>query len=180
MTTKETASVPMLSLSRRHGMEAYCVGSQSRACPRCVYVSSISSLGHESLPHGPLFSTAGGCAGPRRRPGAMRWSAEYLVFTGLLMVYSPGATLADRFRSARECLVEIFVQRRRPGRGVAYHPRRDAHVAAMASSWGLAAVAVRRGVGPIRAEILQASPRLAPQKTRDAAGDSQNPPGHDV
>ena len=116
MTTKETASMPMLSLSRRHGMEAYYVGSQSQACPRYVYVSSISLFGHEGLPHGPLFSGAGGLEGPPRRPGATRWSPEYLVFTALLMVFSSGATLADRFRSARECLVEMFPQRRRPGR----------------------------------------------------------------
>ena len=97
-------------------MEAYYVGSQLRACPRYVYVSSISSVGHEGLPHGPFFSAAIGSEGPPRRPGATRWSAEYLVFTGLLMVYSSGSTLADRFRSARECLVEMFPQRRRPGR----------------------------------------------------------------
>lgn len=97
-------------------MEAYNVGSQSRACPRYVHLSSRSSFGHEALPHGPFFSTAAGCGGPRKRPGATRWSLEYLVFAGLLMVYSAEANLVDRFRNARECLVEMFPQRRRPGR----------------------------------------------------------------
>lgn len=96
-------------------MEAYYVGSQSRAYTRYVYVSSSSLFGHEDLPHGPLFSEVRRSEGPGKRPGATRWSAEYLVFVALLMVFSSGSTLADRFRSARECLVEMFPQRRRPG-----------------------------------------------------------------
>ena len=120
--------MPMLSLSRRHCMEAYYVGSQSRTYPRYVYISSRSLLGHEGLPHGPLFSavcqpkTTGQpkptdrSQGPSRRPGATRWSPDYLVFAALLMVFSSGATLVDRFRSSRECLVDMFPQRRRPGR----------------------------------------------------------------
>lgn len=108
--------MPMLSLSRRHGMEAYYVGSQSRAYRRYVYISSSVVLGHEGLSRGPLFSAEDGSDGPGRRPGAVRWSSEYLVFTALLMVYASGATLAERFHCARECLVEMFPQRRRPGR----------------------------------------------------------------
>lgn len=97
-------------------MEAYYVGSQSRAYGRYVYVSSSSLFGHEDLPHGPLFSAWVRSEGQPVRRGATRWSPEYLVFAALLMIFSSGATLADRFRSARECLVEMFPRRRRPGR----------------------------------------------------------------
>lgn len=108
--------MPMLSLSRRQGKEAVYVSSQSRAYRRYVYVSSSSVLGHEDLPHGPFFSAVRESEGPATRPGARRWSSESLVYVGLLMILSSGATLADRFFNARECLVEIFPQRRRPGR----------------------------------------------------------------
>lgn len=108
--------MPMLSLSRRHGMEAYYVGSQSRAYPRYAYVSSSSVLGHEALPHGPFFSSVRAFEHRGGRPGARRWSPEQLIFTALLMIYSSGATLVDRFHDARSCLVEMFPQRRRPGR----------------------------------------------------------------
>jgi len=107
--------MPIVSLSRRHGMEAYYVGSQSRAYPGYVYVSSSSFLGHEALPHGPLFSSVRVFERPGGRPGATRWSPEYLVFAALMMIYSSGATLADRFHNARSCLVEMFPSRRRPG-----------------------------------------------------------------
>lgn len=49
-------------------------------------------------------------------PAAVRWSVEWVVFQALLMVYESGATLKDRFRVARGCVIEMFPCRRRPGR----------------------------------------------------------------
>jgi len=113
---EKTASLPMLSLSRRQSKEAFYVYSPRRAYWRYVFVSSSVASGHENLPHGPLFSALGGLDERPRRPGAIRWSLEFLVFTAVLMVYESGETLQDRFRSARECLIEMFPGRRRPGK----------------------------------------------------------------
>lgn len=51
-----------------------------------------------------------------KRPAAVRWSVELVVFQALLMVYESGATLKDRFSSGRDCLIEMFSSDRRPGR----------------------------------------------------------------
>lgn len=50
-----------------------------------------------------------------KRPAAVRWSTELVVFQALLMVYEFGVTLCDRFQSTRACVIEMFPSRRRPG-----------------------------------------------------------------
>ena len=63
----------------------------------------------------PLFRPGGGGNGPKR-PGAVRWSLEHLVYQALLMVYASEATLKDGFNNARQCLIEMSPSRRRPGK----------------------------------------------------------------
>ena len=116
MANEKTASLPMLSLSGRQRKEAFYVNSPGRAYRRYVLVSSSIASGHENLPHGPLFSALAGLDQRSKRPGLTRWSLEFLLFTALLMVYESGSTLQDRFRNARECLIEMFPGRRRPGK----------------------------------------------------------------
>lgn len=99
--------------------------SLSRAYRRYAYLSSIAAVGHESLSHGPLFSALAALQQPagdadaaaptsRRRP--RRWSMRNVVFTGILMAYDSAAHLTDRFEHARQCLIEMFLSERRPGR----------------------------------------------------------------
>lgn len=47
--------------------------------------------------------------------GRLRWTARLLVVCAILMAWDPAQTLADRFASARACLVGMFRGRRRPG-----------------------------------------------------------------
>jgi hypothetical protein len=46
----------------------------------------------------------------------LRWVDRLLVFVALLMAYSSGPTLLDRFAEARGCAVAMHRTRRRPGR----------------------------------------------------------------
>jgi len=46
----------------------------------------------------------------------VRWSERLLVLCILCMTWDVSATLADRFESARRCVVKMFSGRRRPGR----------------------------------------------------------------
>lgn len=47
---------------------------------------------------------------------SLRWSERLLVLCILCMTWDVSATLADRFESARRCVVKMFPGRRRPGR----------------------------------------------------------------
>jgi hypothetical protein len=57
-------------------------------------------------------------AGLATLPGGdsrLRWTERMLVVCAVLLAWDPGAALADRFASARACLVRMFPGRRRPG-----------------------------------------------------------------
>ena len=113
MGTENSASVPMLCLSRHNSTEAFHEDSQTRAYPTYVNISACPSVGHERVPHGPLFSSLS------RRHGVAsgrRWAAQRLIYQALLMAFEPSATLKDRFTGARQALIEMFPSRRRPGR----------------------------------------------------------------
>ncbi len=100
----------MLLLSRQNNIqnkEAKNVKRQTKQQCRCAYISASPCQGHENFSHGPLFSTSG-----RRRK---RWSVQATMFQAILMAYDPSASLKDRFANARQCLVEMFPNRRRPG-----------------------------------------------------------------
>jgi hypothetical protein len=49
--------------------------------------------------------------------GKTRWTSLLLALCAILMAWSGGSTLADRFDSARCCLVRWYPGRRRPGSG---------------------------------------------------------------
>ena len=51
-----------------------------------------------------------------RRSQPLRWSLQALHFTALLMIYATDEALQDRFKAARRCVIEMFPQRRRPGK----------------------------------------------------------------
>jgi Transposase DDE domain len=105
-------SSPMLFLSRQNNInniidkevnhEHY---QQAQETVR-VHASSGLSSSHESISHGPLFSTS----------DRKRWSSLRLVFQAILMAYDPSASLKDRFAQARHCLVAMFPSLRRPGK----------------------------------------------------------------
>src|SRR5260370_579214 len=100
-------SLPILFMSGQHSKEASNVYSFKRACSQYVNASASSAFGHECLSHGPLFSSLEKLIGPRRRPGEIRWSLQNLHFTALLMIYASDEALQDRFRTARDCVVEM-------------------------------------------------------------------------
>jgi hypothetical protein len=49
------------------------------------------------------------------KDGRTRWTSRMLVLTALLMAWSSGTTLLDRFEAARGCLLRWYPGRRRPG-----------------------------------------------------------------
>jgi hypothetical protein len=59
---------------------------------------------------------------PRNVPGLLpkdgktRWTSTLLVLCAILMTWSSGTTLEDRFQAARGCLLRWYPGRRRPGR----------------------------------------------------------------
>jgi hypothetical protein len=116
LATEKTASLPMLLLSRRHGKEADYVHSWMRGQKQYVFISSHAGFGHEHLSHGPLFSALEQLDRRSRRMGARQWSLSHLHFTALLMIYATDEALQDRFKTARNCVIEMFPSRRRPGK----------------------------------------------------------------
>ena len=116
MGVENTASLPMLLLSRRHQQGGVYVDSRRRAYPAYVHVSASTRFGHEDLSHGPLFSAVEALDQRTRRPGAARWSLTSVVFQALLMVLEEGQSLNDRFINARACYVGMFPGVRRPGK----------------------------------------------------------------
>lgn len=106
----------MLFLSGQQSKEVLHVNSYLRAYPRSVYKSASSALGHEALSHGPLFSALGQRQKQPERPMGRQWSLDMLHFTALLMIYAADEALQDRFKAARQCVIEMFRHRRRPGR----------------------------------------------------------------
>lgn len=108
---ENTTSLPMLFVSRQNNIkdkEVYYV--QERTIPqyRCAYISSSITSSYEVFSHSPFFS-----ASTLERKA--RWSWEKIIFQAILMAYDPSASLKDRFSNARECLVGMFPNRRRPG-----------------------------------------------------------------
>lgn len=89
--------------------------SYPRAYPWFVFSSASPALGHEGLSHGPLFSSLARLDRRPQRPGALKWSLSHLHFTALLMIWESDEALQDRFQAARDCVIELFPHRRRPG-----------------------------------------------------------------
>lgn len=116
MGKENRASVPMLSWSGRQSTEANHEHSRTRAYHRYVHISAGVGFGHESFPHGPLFSTLTPLDLRPRKSGAVRWSVQFLTYQAILMAYDSSAALKDRFAQARETLVAMFPGRRRPGK----------------------------------------------------------------
>jgi hypothetical protein len=50
------------------------------------------------------------------KDGKTRWTSTLLVLCAILMTWSSGTTLEDRFQAARGCLLRWYPGRRRPGR----------------------------------------------------------------
>jgi hypothetical protein len=61
------------------------------------------------------FSSALMARGPLW-PGPQRWTLEYVLYVSLLMVLDGSETLKDRFAHARQTVVEMFPNRKRPGK----------------------------------------------------------------
>lgn len=74
-----------------------------------VIVSTQFADRHEAFYAGPPFSDLSDKA-------HTRWTARFLAFVAILMVWDTGHTLGDRFDSARETLGGMFPSRRRVGR----------------------------------------------------------------
>lgn len=106
----------MLCLSRHNSTEADHEHSRTRAYHAYVHISAGVGFGHESFPHGPLFSTVTPLELRPRKSDAVRWSVQFLVYQAILMAYDSSAALKDRFAQARQALVAMFPSRRRPGK----------------------------------------------------------------
>jgi hypothetical protein len=106
----------MLLLSRQHSKEALNVYSHPRAYPWYVIRSASFAFGHEVFPRGPLFLSLKRLDRRSPRVQARRWSLEHVHFVALLMIYAADEALKDSFESARDCCIEMFPSRRRPGR----------------------------------------------------------------
>jgi hypothetical protein len=105
-------SSPMLFLSRHNNIknkEVHYVQARTTLQYRCAYLSATLTPSHESFSHGPLFSEA-----PKQRK--KRWTWPSTIFQAILMAYDQSASLKDRFQYARQCLMEMFPRRRRPGK----------------------------------------------------------------
>ena len=115
MAKEKTTSLPMLYLSGQQRKEVLYVNSHPRGYPRYVIPSARFAFGHECLSHGPLFSALNQQDQRPRRAKARRWSLKSFHFTALLMIYATDEALQDRFKSARQCVIEMFPHQRRPG-----------------------------------------------------------------
>lgn len=113
MAAENNASLPMLFLSGQQRKEAFHEDSQARACWKYVNISASPAIGHENLPHGPLF-----CMLSEREdlPRVRRWTTPFVIYQSMLMAFEASSTLKDRFANARQALIEMFPGRRRPGR----------------------------------------------------------------
>lgn len=78
---------------------------------RTDIVSSQFGWHLETNSASPPFSSD---ADPKHLP--RRWVGFLLTYTALLVAWDPGASLADRFDSARACLTEMFPSLRRVGK----------------------------------------------------------------
>jgi hypothetical protein len=109
---ENTTSLPMLFVSRQNNIkdkEVNYVQGRTTLQYRCAYLSSSITSSYESFSHSPFFS-----ASDLHRKA--RWSWTKIIFQAILMAYEPSASLKDRFSNARECLIGMFPNRRRPGR----------------------------------------------------------------
>lgn len=104
----------MLCLSGQPSKEVSYEDSISREQRLSVWLSAGVAFGHETHFHGPLFSAlrALGPQGDRPR----RWTLEQVIYVSLLRVLDASPSLKDRFRNARQTVVEMFPGRRRPGK----------------------------------------------------------------
>jgi hypothetical protein len=78
---------------------------------RTDIVSSQFGWRLETNSASPLFSSDAGPKCPQRR-----WVGFLLAYVALLMAWDHGASLKDRFESARACVTEMFPSRRRVGK----------------------------------------------------------------
>lgn len=99
----------MLFVSRQNNTKNKEVNNNvhGRTCQyRCAYVSKGAVERHETISHGPFFST---------RKTNTRWSPKTVMLQAILMTYDPSASLKDRFHHARQTLIEMFPSQKRPG-----------------------------------------------------------------
>ena len=102
----------MLFVSRQNNIidkEANYVQGRTKPQYRCAWISASITSSYEDVSHSPLFS-----ANQKKRK--KRWTLQNIIFEAILMAYDQSASLKSRFEYARQCLVEMFPSRRRPGK----------------------------------------------------------------
>ncbi len=101
----------MLLMSRHNNIkdkEVNYVQGRTSQRYRSAFISPTIASNHESFSHGPFFS---GASEQRKK----RWTLQPTIYQAILMAYEPSASLKNRFIYARQCLVEMFPNRKRPG-----------------------------------------------------------------
>jgi hypothetical protein len=101
-------SLPMLYLSRQININDKENKNEQKQQSSCAYISASACKSHEKISHGPFFSTF-----TKRKK---RWSLRVIVYQAILMAFDNSSTLKDKFQNARQCLIEMFPNRRRPGK----------------------------------------------------------------
>jgi hypothetical protein len=104
----------MLYWSGQPSKEVPYEDSICRAKRFSIFLSVIVACGHETHFHGPLFSTLR--SHDLHREDSRRWTLPHVLYVSLLMVLETAPTLQERFRLARQKVVEMFPGRLRPGR----------------------------------------------------------------